>query len=220
MELHLIDGAGKNFVFPVNPEEIKINRGKGFETVNIVRFGEFDYPSGEKVKEIAFSSFFPLEPDSYCVTQNIPKPQEAMNLLTTYMVSKQPVRFIITDTFVNNLVILSAHDTTFRGGEPGDVYFDLTLRTWREPIVHTKVGATKATATSKSGSTGSANVSRPDTKKTQKTYTVKAGDSLSKIAKLELGSSAKWEAIYALNKSAIGPDANKIKPGQKLVMPT
>lgn len=219
MELHLIDGAGKNFIFPVNPEEIKISRGKGYETVNIVRFGEFDYPSGEKVKEITFSSFFPIEPDTYCVTQNIPKPQEAMNLLTTYMGSKQPVRFIITDTFVNNLVILSVHDTTFRGGEPGDVYFDLTMRTWREPVVHTKAGATKA-ATTKNGTIASTAVSRPDTKKTPKTYTVKSGDSLSKIAKLELGSSAKWEAIYALNKSTIGPDANKIKPGQKLVMPT
>lgn len=142
-----------------------------------------------------------------------------MNLLTTYTVSKQPVRFIITDTFVNNLVILSVHDTTFRGGEPGDVYFDLTMRTWREPVVHTKAGATKA-ATTKNGTTASTAVSRPDTKKTPKTYTVKSGDSLSKIAKLELGNSAKWGAIYALNKSTIGPDANKIKPGQKLVMPT
>ncbi|MEK3673534.1 LysM peptidoglycan-binding domain-containing protein [Paenibacillus sp. FSL R10-2771] len=220
MELHLIDGAGKNFVFPVNPEEIKINRGKGIETVNIVRFGEFDYPSGEKVKEITFSSFFPIEPDTYCVTQNIPKPQEAMNILTTLMVSKQPVRFIITDTFVNNLVVLSVHDTTFKGGEPGDVYFDLTLRTWREPIVHTKVGTTAASASGKSSTTAAPAVSRPDTKKPPKTYTVKSGDSLSKIAKLELGSSAKWEAIYTLNKSTIGPDASKIKPGQKLVMPS
>jgi LysM repeat protein len=130
------------------------------------------------------------------------------------------MRFIITDTFVNNLVMISVHDTTFRGGEPGDVYFDLTLRTWREPVVHTKAGSTTAAATAKSGVTASAAVSRPDTKKIPKTYTVKAGDSLSQIAKLELGSSAKWEAIYALNKSTIGPDANKIKPGQKLVMPS
>lgn len=220
MELHLIDGAGKNFVFPVNPEEIKINRGKGIETVNIVKFGEFDYPSGEKVKEITFSSFFPLKADTYCVTQDIPKPQESMNLLTSIMVSKQPVRFIITDTFVNNLVILSAHDTTFKGGEPGDIYFDLTLRTWREPIVHTKVGSKKSATSGKSGKATAPAVSRPDTKKTPKTYTVKSGDSLSKIAKLELGNSAKWEAIYALNKKTIGPDASKIKPGQKLVMPS
>lgn len=58
MEIHLIDGAGQNFVFPVNPEEITISRGKGLETVNIVSLGEYDFPAGEKVKEIAFSSFF------------------------------------------------------------------------------------------------------------------------------------------------------------------
>lgn len=55
--------------------------------------------------------------------------------------------------------------------------------------------------------------------KTSKTYTVKSGDSLSKIAKLELGSSSKWNEIYKLNAKIIGSDPNRIKPGQKLVMP-
>ncbi|MBY9080992.1 LysM peptidoglycan-binding domain-containing protein [Paenibacillus sp. HN-1] len=216
MELHLIDGAGKSFVFPVNPEEITINRGKGFETVNILRFGDFDYPSGEKVKEIAFSSFFPKNYDSYCVTKKLMHPQNAVNVLTKMMVSKQPVRFIVTGTYINVLVIVSVHNSTYRGGEPEDVYFDITLRTWREPRVHTKLGSSKSANTT----TNKAATSRPDTKKTAKTYTVKIGDSLSKIAKLELGNSSKWQAIYNLNKKVIGPDPNKIYPGQKLVMPT
>ncbi|NJJ37818.1 LysM peptidoglycan-binding domain-containing protein [Paenibacillus apii] len=216
MELHLIDGAGENFLFPVNPEEIRINRGKGFETVNILKFGEFDYPSGEKVKEITFSSFFPLEYDSYCVTQDLPHPQDAVSTLTNFMVSKQPVRFIVTGTYINTLVIVSVHNSTYKGGEPGDVYFEITLRTWREPRVHTKAG----TFSNSAASTAKRTIKRPDTKKTPKTYIVKSGDSLSKIAKLELGDSSKWQSIYSLNKKTIGPDANKIAPGQKLVMPT
>ena len=55
-------------------------------------------------------------------------------------------------------------------------------------------------------------------KEKNKTYTVKAGDSLSKIAKLELGDSSKWNQIYKLNQKMIGKDPNAMKPGQKLVL--
>lgn len=215
MEIHLIDSEGKDFYFPVNPEEVKISRGKGFETVNILSFGEFDFPTGEKVKDIAFSSFFPLVYDSgFCNYKNIPEPLEAMQLLTKMTASNKPVRLILTDTPVNVLVLIAAHDSTFRGGEPGDIYFDLTARTWRKPKIHAKAGADS------SKNEGGTKTSRPDTKKTPKTYTVKSGDSLSKIAKLELGDSSKWQAIYNLNKAIIGPNANLIKPGQKLVLPS
>ncbi|MGG6314107.1 LysM peptidoglycan-binding domain-containing protein [Paenibacillus macerans] len=212
MEIRLIDGAGQNFVFPVNPEGITISRGKGVETVNIVSLGEYDFPAGEKVKEIAFSSFFPAAYDpGYCNYKNLPDPQEAMNRLTTMMNGKSPVRMIITDTAVNTLVTIAAHNSTFRGGEPGDVYFDLTARTWREMKLHTNTAAGAAAASGKT--------SRPDTKKPAKTYVVKDGDSLSKIAKLELGDSSKWQQIYGANQKTIGKDPNRIKPGQKLVMP-
>ncbi|MEF2964914.1 LysM peptidoglycan-binding domain-containing protein [Paenibacillus sp. M1] len=213
MDIHLIDAAGKDFLFPVNPEEITISRQKSLETVNIMSLGEYDFPSGEKVKEIAFSSFFPAVYDaSYCKYSEIPDPQEAMNELTRMMNSITPVRLIISETAVNVLVTISAHNTTFKGGEPGDVYFDLTARTWRDMKVHTNAAAAQTAQT--------AQPSRPDTKPKPKTYTVKSGDTLSKIAKLELGSSAKWQAIYNANVKIIGPDPNKIKPGQKLVMPS
>lgn len=60
---------------------------------------------------------------------------------------------------------------------------------------------------------------RVDLKEKSKTYVVKPGDSLSKIAKLELGNSSVWNKIYQLNKKVIGSNPNAIKPGQKLVLP-
>lgn len=210
MEFTLIDGKTK-FQFPVKPEELMISRSKGYETINMLEHGEFDFAQGEKVKEITFSSFFPKEYDaSYCMYEkDFPDPRVAMNMLNTFLVSKKPLRFIITNTGVNVPVYLISHNTTFRGGESGDIYFDITLRTWRDSKVE-KVGS--AASGSKSGS-------RTDLKKSSKTYTVKSGDSLSKIAKLELGSSSKWNEIYKLNAKIIGSDPNRIKPGQKLVMP-
>ncbi|MZD08853.1 peptidoglycan DD-metalloendopeptidase family protein [Streptomyces sp. SID5785] len=52
---------------------------------------------------------------------------------------------------------------------------------------------------------------------TAHTYTVKAGDSLSKIAKAE-NVEGGWKKLYEGNKSVIGGDAGLIKPGQKLTL--
>ncbi|WHX47878.1 LysM peptidoglycan-binding domain-containing protein [Paenibacillus woosongensis] len=211
MEIRLIDeAAGTDFVFPVNPEEVRITRGKGYETLNMLSYGEFDMATAERVREITFSSFFPARWGDH---EMQPAPKEAMHLLTEMMNSKRPVRLII-ENLVNLLVFITVHDTTFKGGEPDDIYFDLTARMWRQPKVHTKAGSAAGSGNSGGGS------NRPDLKKTPKAYTVKSGDSLSKIAKLELGDSSKWSAIYNLNKKMIGPNPNLIKPGQKLVMPS
>ncbi len=51
-----------------------------------------------------------------------------------------------------------------------------------------------------------------------KTYTVVAGDSLSKIAKRQYGDHNEWHRIYAANKHIIkNPDL--IYPGQQLTIP-
>lgn len=52
-----------------------------------------------------------------------------------------------------------------------------------------------------------------------KTYVVKPGDSLSKIAKELLGDAKRWPEIYELNKALIGDNPNLIHPGQELKLP-
>jgi len=52
----------------------------------------------------------------------------------------------------------------------------------------------------------------------EKTYTVKAGDTLSKIAKEHLGSAGAYMKIFELNKDQLS-DPDKIKPGQVLRLP-
>src|SRR5687767_7533769 len=51
-----------------------------------------------------------------------------------------------------------------------------------------------------------------------KTYTVKAGDTLSAIAKEQLGSANAYMKIFELNKDQL-TDPDKIKPGQVLRLP-
>lgn len=215
MKFILKNGRGKRFVFPVNPEEVTISRQKGFDTATILSYGEFDFPQGNRIKEFSFSSFFPKRYDkSFCTgsEESLPDPQTAMNTLNDFLVSETPLRFIITETAVNVPVFISSHQSTFRGGEQGDVYFDITLRSWSEMKVAKTAGgrAEGASAVNKKH--------RADMKEKNKTYMVKQGDSLSKIAKLELGDSSKWNQIYKLNQKIIGKDPNAIKPGQKLVL--
>lgn len=50
-------------------------------------------------------------------------------------------------------------------------------------------------------------------------YTVKSGDSLSKIAKSHYGDAMKWNKIYEANKALIGDNPDMIHPGQELILP-
>jgi nucleoid-associated protein YgaU len=52
----------------------------------------------------------------------------------------------------------------------------------------------------------------------ERTYTVKAGDSLSKIAKREYGDAAKWRKIFEANRDRI-KDPDLIQPGWELKIP-
>jgi len=78
-----------------------------------------------------------------------------------------------------------------------------TIPTWQKDVVAdiTVVAAAAAPAAAKAA-----------------TYTVVAGDTLSKIAKEHLGSAGAYMKIFELNKDLL-TDPDKIKPGQVLKMP-
>jgi nucleoid-associated protein YgaU len=84
-----------------------------------------------------------------------------------------------------------------------------TIPDWRNDIVADikATGVPAAVATSGT-SAGSA----------ERTYTVKAGDTLSKIAKERLGDANAYMEIFNANKGLL-TDPNKIKPGQVLTIP-
>ncbi len=52
-----------------------------------------------------------------------------------------------------------------------------------------------------------------------RSYTVQAGDSLSKIAKQFYGDAAQWKRIHEANRDAI-PNPDLIRPGQQLTIPS
>lgn len=76
-----------------------------------------------------------------------------------------------------------------------------TIPSWREDVV--------ADITVTGGSAAGASA---------RTYTVKSGDTLSAIAKDQLGSAGAYMKIFDLNKDQL-TDPDKIKPGQVLRLP-
>jgi nucleoid-associated protein YgaU len=84
------------------------------------------------------------------------------------------------------------------------------------------VGGSSTTGSS-SGSGGAADFSdvsagSSSTAETGTTYTVKSGDSLSKIAKQFYGDPGKWKKIHAANADKI-PNPDLIHPGLQLTIP-
>ncbi len=196
---------------PVLPGEITIQTDRKYETIDFVNLGEVDFTSGERVQQISFASFFPAAYDaSYCQYPDLPSPQSARQILESLTRNRmQPVRLIITGADINMLVNIATNLSRYKGGEPGDIYYELTCRSWREVKI-----TTESTASVKQTLQA-----RSDYLQTAKTYNVKQDDTLWHIAKRVLGSSSRWPEIYNLNPGIIGPDPNLIMPGQRLVMP-
>jgi nucleoid-associated protein YgaU len=84
-----------------------------------------------------------------------------------------------------------------------------TVPDWRNDIVGDIKVSPKAATGATSGATGGAHAT---------TYTVKAGDTLSKIAKEHLGNANAYTAIFEANRDQL-TDPDKIKPGQVLKIP-
>ncbi|NFI95070.1 SH3 domain-containing protein [Clostridium botulinum] len=141
MDIYLIDEA-KNykFNFPVNPlNSLSLSKEKRYITADILDFGEVDInQKGEKIREISFNSLFPKEYDeSYCREMYLDTPLNSKKLIEGWQDIEQPLRLIITDIDVNELVSISKFTYEFVAGELEDIYFNITFRTSREIKIET-----------------------------------------------------------------------------------
>jgi LysM repeat protein len=97
-----------------------------------------------------------------------------------------------------------------------------TIPTWQKDVVAdiqvvggapTGGGATATSGRAPAGASATGTATA-----TARTYTVKPGDTLSQIAKEQLGSAGSYMKIFDLNKDVL-TDPDKIKPGQVLRLP-
>jgi LysM repeat protein len=107
-------------------------------------------------------------------------------------------------------------------GEKNEIWNAIkTIPTWQKDInadIRVTGGPSAATTAPPAAKPASAPASAPTPAAAPKTYTVKSGDTLSKIAKEHLGNAGAYMKIFELNTDQL-TDPDKIKPGQVLRLP-
>jgi hypothetical protein len=206
--------------FPVNPESLSVSSPFGYDDIPVSQLGEITNIGWRGLREITFSSFWPKHYDpTYCNYSGFMDPIEFIKKVESFRASRVPSRFIVTGIPGMNLEV-TIRDFQYeveKFGSPGDVYFTITLKEWRDVDVRV-LDLTKKRTKSSKGRPPSAKARQRATNP-PKSYTVKSGDSLWKIAKIVYGNGAQWRKIYEANKKTIGANPNKLKVGQKLVIP-
>lgn len=202
MEIWLRNDA-YNVRFPVLPAEYTISSSSNNTSVHVTALSEVTLLGDRNLEEISFETFIPKYYDAqFCDCTPQYSPTEFASILEQ-MKRSGVCRLTMSGVFAGQVTIENL-DTSENDGT-GDVNVSLTLKEYVKPVV-TKVSTRviQETRTAKAGS-GAA-----------KTYTVKSGDNLSKIATSQTGKSGNWRTIYSDNKGVIGSNPNLIKPGQQL----
>lgn len=209
MDFFLLDPNTNTLLrFPVAPTELQVQIGPKTLSFSPISLGDVEVPKGRQPVRLSMSGLFPGTGRSLPgVNGQLPNDIVAQIKAWSDNAYNKPLRFIVTTTPWNLLVFISNFEPTHRGGH-GDVWYSLSLTEWR-PLVVQEVGQVKIQSTA---------TKRPDTRPRPKTYTVKAGDSLWKIAQRIYGNGNQWTKIYEANRDKIkNPDL--IYPGQKLTIP-
>ncbi len=169
---------------PELPEQIEVTTGTKNESIDIVGLGEITIFQDRPAYKISFQSYFPAESSS---------PQKHVDTILRWKEAKKPVHLIVTGGIAINM-FCSIEDVVYseKGGDVGTIYYSISLKEYKEVKVKsiTVIGTKGVT---------SGGAQRVDNRVQLKTYTVKNGDYLFKIAKMERGDANKWKEIATLN---------------------
>lgn len=204
MEFWLQKDNDSKFQLPVKPSEYTVNVAHRNTQVNVIQLGDINLIGNTGLREISLSSFFPDKDYNFSNNSGRKEPLTYVKKIETWRQSKEPIRVIITGVLNMECTVES-----FSYGErdaTGDIYYTATLKEYK------KIKLKKATVQVSTRST------KPASSNSGRTYTVKKGDCLWKIAKQFYGNGADYNKIYNANKSQIS-NPNLIYPNQVFIIP-
>lgn len=193
-----------NVRFPVVPAEYSISSASNNTSVNVTALSEVTLLGNRNLETVTFETFFPATyNEMYC---DIPPAMTPAQYRETFEKMKRAGVCKLTMTGEANWskqVTIESMDSKEDDGS-GDITIAFTFKEYVKPIVTlVKVKKGKKNSNSRTEKGGK-----------DKTYTVKKGDCLSRIAQSQTGKSSNWQAIYSDNKSVIGSNPNLIYAGQ------
>ncbi|CAH1212296.1 hypothetical protein PAECIP111893_03516 [Paenibacillus plantiphilus] len=197
--------------FPVLPEKLGLNRKGSGKTHDIVGIGEVNVIGNRELAEISFESFFPAQAYSFVTYpesgSKATEPEsgnrllpaiEFVNFIARWQDSPYPSRFIFTGpNFPINLpVSITKFDRWEVAGQPGDIYFNITMK---EYVFHSAQKIKVITGKDGKKNAKTEDPKRSDDRARPATYTIKAGDTLIGIARLILNDDKRWRELQKLN---------------------
>lgn len=198
------------FTLPINPESIEIKEGGKGKTYDIVgksggtaeaRAGEINVIQNPALTEISFSSSFPASffPAVIVAEAALQLPSYYVARIKEWLRSKHPIRLhVVSSSFVMDIpASIERFDWKEAAGSPGDIEYSLSLKQY---VFYSAIKA--KVVTNNAGRIGVLKnlADRPDERVRPETYTLKAGDTLIKVAmKFFNTDSARWKDIQKLN---------------------
>ena len=194
-----------NIRFPVLPSEYTIGSQSNNTSVNVTNLSEVTLLGNRNLETVSFETFFPKTYESmYCDISPEHTPVEYRDIFEK-MKQSGVCKLTLTGAGYSKKVTIESLEAKEDDGT-GDITISFSFKEYVKPVVKVvsvqraavKVAASRTTKTTSS----------------DKTYTVKSGDCLSRIAASQTGKASNWQTIYSDNKSVIGSNPNLIYPGQ------
>lgn len=227
----------KNILLPVTPAKIEYKINGRNETTNLINGGEVNQIKSSGLTEVSFECMIPQVEYPFAYYRGgYHDAKYYLDKFEEMKKAKKPFEFMVTRStpdfeglFDTTLSVTLENYTVTEDVEEG---MDLIVSFELKQYVSYGVEVLKE-VTDKEGK--KKKVVKKESKRTKKavakSYTVKTGDSLWKIAKKQLNNANKWKDIYTLNKSTIEATAKKhgrasssngwwIYPGTKLKLPS
>lgn len=179
---------------PVNPPEITFNMGQDNSSIKLERIGETTVIENQKPITFNFSSQFPSKWFLGCEYNNIYKPDYYINLLNKFK-HDGTVRLLITNSIINLECTIEDFSISYKAGDLGTVYYDIGFKEYKAPTTYS--------ATLENGKIVFPYVEerRIDGRIIPKTYMIKEGDYITRIAQEYLGDCSLWTEILKENPS-------------------
>lgn len=212
------NGEAEKLMIPVLPEKFTVTLSGKNSTVDVTGLGEIIIKQSRPALQFAFSSFFPSVSFPGMTKKTVKDPLSYVETITSWMEGKKPVHLIFAGLHVDAFCTIEKFPHYEQGGDVGTIYYDMTLKEYREVTVRQiKIGEDKTTGKKKG--TVQKGSTRVDNKTTPRTHTVVRGDCLWNLAKKYYGDGSKYTKIYEANKKIIGGNPNLIYVGQVLTIP-
>ncbi|SEU26614.1 LysM peptidoglycan-binding domain-containing protein [Paenibacillus sp. NFR01] len=220
---------------PVNPETLEIKEAGDSKSYTIVDRGEINAIMYPKLAEISLEGIFPAQYYPFVVypeqeADRLLRPYEYVTLIKKWMASRKPIRFVFSglqslkgssgstkvdaeaasdqadkgDLGVNMPMSIESFSWKLSAGSSGDIEYQLALK---------KYEFYQSLAVKTVDKEVKVQTKRPNDKSVPKTYTIKAGDTLSGIAQKMLGDSGKWKQLQKLN-GISDSETKKLKIGR------